>query len=192
VSHIEQWRKQWQTILTEFRAQVPLSSEHIVVIGCSTSEVIGEKIGTAGTMEVAAMLFAELKKWRDETGVQLAFQCCEHLNRALVVEKKTAIEKQLEMVTVIPVRSAGGAMAAYAYSQLEDPVVVEFIRADAGIDIGDTLIGMHLKHVAVPVRTSLRQIGYAHVTLAKTRPKLIGGERAVYSQEKANISCSIG
>ncbi|MGG6433185.1 TIGR01440 family protein [Anoxybacillus sp. D401a] len=189
---MEQWRNQWQTALAEFRAQVPLTANDVVVIGCSTSEVIGAKIGTAGTMDVAAMLFQELKRWHDETGVQLAFQCCEHLNRALVVERKTAMAKQLDIVTVIPVRNAGGAMAAYAYTQLADPVVVEHIRADAGIDIGATLIGMHLKHVAVPVRTSVKQIGHAVVTFAKTRPKLIGGERAVYSQEKANKSCSIG
>lgn len=168
--------------LAEFQQQVSLSSEHILVIGCSTSEVIGKKIGTAGTTEVAEMIFTELKKWRDETGVQLAFQCCEHLNRALVVEKETALAKQLEVVSVIPVRSAGGAMAEYAYNHMNDPVVVEFLKADAGIDIGDTFIGMHLKHVAVPIRTSIRQVGHAHVTLAKTRPKLIGGARAVYSK----------
>jgi uncharacterized protein (TIGR01440 family) len=187
---LQLWKQQWQTVLREFETQVPLSSEHILVIGCSTSEVIGKKIGTAGTTEVAAMLFHELKQLHEKTGVQLAFQCCEHLNRALVVEKKTAIERNLEIVSVIPVRSAGGAMAEYAYNHLKEPVVVEFIKADAGIDIGDTLIGMHLKHVAVPVRTSLKQVGHAHVTLAKTRPKLIGGARAVYSLEKSNISCS--
>ncbi|AKS39628.1 hypothetical protein NP92_02335 [Anoxybacillus gonensis] len=192
VTDMERWRNEWQTALAEFRAQVPLTDKDVVVIGCSTSEVIGEKIGTAGTMDVAAMLFQELKRWHDETGVQLAFQCCEHLNRALVVERQTAVTKQLEIVTVIPVRHAGGAMAAYAYTQFRDPVVVEHIRADAGIDIGATLIGMHLKHVAVPVRTSIKQIGHAVLTFAKTRPKLIGGERAVYSQEKANKSCSIG
>jgi uncharacterized protein (TIGR01440 family) len=186
---LQEWKRQWQTILQEFRKQVSLSPEQILVIGCSTSEVIGQKIGTAGTTEVAEMLFNELKKLREETGVQLAFQCCEHLNRALVVEKKTAVENKLEIVSVIPVRSAGGAMAEYAYNHLQEPVVVEFIKADAGIDVGDTLIGMHLKHVAVPVRTSLKQVGHAHVTLAKTRPKLIGGARAVYSLEKPNISC---
>ncbi len=190
LSPLQQWKQQWQTILSEFQQQVPLSSEHILVIGCSTSEVIGERIGTAGTTEVAEMLFTELKKWRDKTGVQLAFQCCEHLNRALVVEKETALTKNLEIVSVIPVRSAGGAMAEYAYNHMNDPVVVEFIKADAGIDIGDTFIGMHLKHVAVPVRTSVKQIGHAHVTLAKTRPKLIGGARAVYSKENPNTSCT--
>ncbi|MCZ0754031.1 TIGR01440 family protein [Anoxybacillus sp. J5B_2022] len=187
---LSEWKQQWQTILAEFKQQAPLSAEHLLVIGCSTSEVIGKKIGTAGSTDVAEMIFSELKKWRDDTGVQLAFQCCEHLNRALVVEKETALAKQLEIVSVIPVRSAGGAMAEYAYNEMNDPVVVEFVKADAGIDIGDTLIGMHLKHVAVPVRTSIRQIGHAHVTLAKTRPKLIGGARAVYSKENPNASCT--
>lgn len=187
---LSEWKQQWQTIVTEFKQQAPLSAEHVLVIGCSTSEVIGKKIGTAGSIDVAEMIFAELKKWRDETGVQLAFQCCEHINRALVVEKETALAKHLEIVSVIPVRSAGGAMAEYSYNAMNDPVVVEFIKADAGIDIGDTLIGMHLKHVAVPVRVSLQSIGNAHVTLAKTRPKLIGGARAVYSKENPNASCT--
>jgi len=187
---LQMWKQEWQTILAEFQKQVPLSSEQVLVIGCSTSEVIGKKIGTAGTTEVAAMLFNGLRRLQEETGVQLAFQCCEHLNRALVVERQTAASRNLEIVSVIPVRSAGGAMAEYAYRHMNDPVVVEFIKAEAGIDIGDTLIGMHLRHVAVPVRTSLKQIGHAHVTLAKTRPKLIGGARAVYSLENPNLICS--
>ncbi|GAA3318834.1 hypothetical protein GCM10020331_023250 [Ectobacillus funiculus] len=137
------------------------------VIGCSTSEVIGSRIGTAGTIEVAQILFEELRAFQDKTGISLVFQCCEHLNRALVVEREVAQKYNLEMVTVIPVRSAGGALPTYAYHNMKDPVVVEFIKADAGIDIGDTFIGMHIKHVAVPVRTALKQIGSAHVTLAK-------------------------
>lgn len=111
------------------------------------------------------------------------------MNRALVVERATALEKGLEEVSVIPVRNAGGAMATYAYEHLQEPVVVEFIKANAGIDIGDTFIGMHLKHVAVPVRVSLKQVGHAHVTLAKTRPKLIGGARAVYQQNPDTHTC---
>jgi uncharacterized protein (TIGR01440 family) len=187
--NVEQWRQELSVILEEFQQQAALTKGQVFVVGCSTSEVIGEKIGTSGTIEVAEMIFQELQKFREKTGASLAFQCCEHLNRALVVERETAVEKNLEIVTVIPVRSAGGAMAAYAYQHFRNPVVVEFIKADAGIDIGDTLIGMHLKHVAVPVRTSIRQIGHAHVTLAKTRPKLIGGERAVYPTKQENISC---
>lgn len=187
---IEAWAQNLQTILDEFLEQTSLSEKNILVIGCSTSEVIGKKIGTAGSLEVAEMIFQKLQKLKRQTGVQLAFQCCEHLNRALVVERSTLEEKGLEEVTVVPARSAGGAMATYAYEHFQNPVVVEFIKADAGIDIGDTLIGMHLKHVAVPVRTSVRTIGEAHVTLAKMRPKLIGGARAIYEKKNENSSCT--
>ncbi|TWG32066.1 uncharacterized protein (TIGR01440 family) [Geobacillus sp. C56-T2] len=189
-AELAKWQRQWQAVLRAFREQVPLGRGDLVVIGCSTSEVLGERIGTAGSMDVAAMLFAELEAWRRDTGIALAFQCCEHLNRALVVERETAKTHGLEIVSVVPVPKAGGAMAAYAYRQFADPVVVETIRADAGIDIGHTLIGMHLKPVAVPVRVPIKHVGSACVTLAKTRPKLIGGARAVYSLENPNDSCS--
>jgi uncharacterized protein (TIGR01440 family) len=177
------------SILTEFNEQVQLKKGQVLVVGCSTSEIIGQRIGTAGTDEVAEMVFRQLRELQGKTGIQLAFQCCEHLNRAIVVERETAEKKQLDEVTVIPVRKAGGAMAAYAYKNLDDAMVVEFIKADAGIDIGDTLIGMQMNHVAVPVRVQQKSIGHAHVTLAKTRPKLIGGARAVYEQTKENESC---
>jgi uncharacterized protein (TIGR01440 family) len=180
-------KQQIQTLLNELQEQANLSCEHVLVIGCSTSEVVGERIGTSGTMEVAESLFEVIQAFRVQTGVQLAFQCCEHLNRALVVEKETAKSLRLDEVTVTPVRSAGGALATFAFHHLEEPVIVEFIKADAGIDIGDTLIGMHLKHVAVPVRTSIKKIGEAHVVTAKTRPKLIGGPRAIYSVKEETI-----
>jgi uncharacterized protein (TIGR01440 family) len=187
---IEEWESQLATILTEFQEQADLRKGQLLVVGCSTSEVIGEKIGTAGTFEVAAMIFRQFKKFQEETGVELAFQCCEHLNRALVVETKTANQRHFEEVSVVPVRKAGGAMATYAYNNFADPTVVEFIKADAGIDIGLTLIGMHLKHVAVPIRIKQKQVGHAIVTMAKTRPKLIGGARAVYERTDENASCS--
>ena len=183
------WKKEAEQLLAEFRQQVELGEKKILVIGCSTSEVAGGRIGTSGTVEVAEMLFSVLKKVQDETGVQLAFQCCEHLNRAIVVERETAEKQFLECVSVVPVRKAGGSMATYAFEHMSDPVVVEFIKADAGIDIGDTFIGMHLKHVAVPIRTSGSSIGNAHVTMAKVRPKLIGGERAVYEKTSSNQTC---
>ncbi len=173
--------EQIKSLLNELNDHVNFTSEHVLVIGCSTSEVSGQRIGTSGTIEVAEVLFSEIKAFQDETGVQLAFQCCEHLNRALVVQRKTAKNLQLDEVTVIPVRTAGGALASFAFRHLDQAVIVEHIKADAGIDIGDTLIGMHLKHVAVPLRTSIKQVGQAHITAAKTRPKLIGGARAVYS-----------
>lgn len=189
-SDLSIWKNQLQTILDDFSEQVVLTDKHILVVGCSTSEVIGKKIGTAGTNEVAELIFSSLRSYSEKTGVALAFQCCEHLNRALVVERATADNKGWDEVSVVPVRQAGGAMATYAYNQFSDPVVVEFIQADAGIDIGDTFIGMHLKHVAVPIRASISELGSAHVTLARTRPKLIGGARAIYERSRGNQSCS--
>jgi uncharacterized protein (TIGR01440 family) len=177
---IAQLKNELKMILQDFSKQVPLKKGQVFVVGCSTSEVIGERIGTAGTIEVAEMIFDELKGWADTKGVSLAFQCCEHLNRALVLEREAAERKGLDEVTVIPVRQAGGAMATKAYHSFQDPVMVEHIKGDAGIDIGDTFIGMHLKHVAVPIRVTQKSLGEAHVTLAKTRPKLIGGTRAIY------------
>ena len=179
INELKEWEQQLAAILNEFRQQVSLKKGDIFVVGCSTSEVIGQKIGTAGTVDVAEMIFRQLKKFKEDTGVQLAFQCCEHLNRAVVLERAAAERKNWDEVSVIPVPQAGGAMASYAYEHLEDPVVVEYISADAGMDIGDTLIGMHLKPVAVPVRVSRTSLGSAHITLAKTRPKLIGGPPAV-------------
>ncbi|MDM5299739.1 TIGR01440 family protein [Bacillus pumilus] len=171
----------WLEMLKEFHQTVELRAGQILVIGCSTSEVAGEHIGTAGSEQIAEAIYKELNQLRLETGIELAFQCCEHLNRALVVEEEVAYRLQLEIVSAVPVRKAGGSMAAHAYQQLDHPVLVESIAAHAGIDIGDTLIGMHLKRVAVPVRLSRHRLGQAHVTFAKTRPKLIGGERAIYT-----------
>lgn len=171
-----------QTVLTELATAGHLQAGHMVVIGTSTSEVLGAHIGTSGSLEVAKGIFEGVRRVRERIGFYPAFQCCEHLNRALVIEAELA-EKQplLTPVSVIPVPKAGGSMAAYAYRQWERPLVVEEIRAHAGLDIGGTLIGMHLRPVAVPVRPSIRQIGQAAVQMAYSRPKLIGGARAVYS-----------
>ncbi len=187
---IQEWEKELENILSEFQTQASLQPGQLLVVGCSTSEVIGERIGTAGTVEVAEMIFRGLRRFAQRSGVSLAFQCCEHLNRALVVEKSVAVARGLEEVSVVPVRTAGGAMATYAFEKLADAVVVEFLKADAGIDIGLTLIGMHLKHVAVPIRVKQKSVGHAHVTLAKSRPKLIGGARAVYERTGENGSCN--
>ncbi len=167
-------------LLEDLDEAMPLTSDVLVVIGASTSEVAGSVIGSNGSEEIAAQIYDALQVKRKETGVHFAFQCCEHLNRALVVEADVAKARGYEIVSAVPVREAGGAMAAYAYKQMENPVLVEEIRAEAGIDIGDTLIGMHLKKVAVPVRSKVKSVGSAHVTMAVTRPKLIGGARAVY------------
>ncbi|MCP8967919.1 TIGR01440 family protein [Ectobacillus ponti] len=186
---VQKLKEHMREALSDFQEQTSLAAGKIFVVGCSTSEVIGERIGTSGTMEVAEAIFRELEAFQGQHGLALAFQCCEHLNRALVVERETAEKYNLELVTVTPVRSAGGALATYAYHNMKDAVVVEFIKADAGMDIGDTFIGMHLKHVAVPVRTKVKQIGEAHMTMATTRPKLIGGARAVYATKKETVSC---
>lgn len=189
MTNLEKWQQDLQILLDDFQTQAEIENGDLIVIGCSTSEVIGEKIGTAGSEDVAKMIFQTLSELTRTTGAHLAFQCCEHLNRALVVEKEVAKAKGFEEVTVIPVRQAGGAMATYAYQHMEHPTVVEFIKADSGIDIGDTFIGMHLKHVAVPLRSKIKQIGAANITMAKTRPKLIGGTRAVYEATTENNTC---
>ncbi|ANE48855.1 hypothetical protein SY83_10660 [Paenibacillus swuensis] len=154
----------------------------IIVLGTSTSEVLGQRIGTSGTTDAAREIFAGMARAREAIGFTPAIQCCEHLNRALVVERALLDRfPELDEVAAVPVPKAGGSMAAYAYRQLRDACLVESIAAHAGIDIGDTLIGMHLRRVAVPVRPGIRSIGHAHVTMAVTRPKLIGGARAVYA-----------
>ncbi|WP_113928271.1 TIGR01440 family protein [Bacillus sp. P14.5] len=186
---VEVLKNQLNSILKEFKEQSPLKEGSLLVIGCSTSEVIGQRIGTAGTFEAAEVIFNEIKAFASDQGAGIAFQCCEHLNRALVMEREWADKRGYEEVSVIPARAAGGAMATYAYEKFEDPVVVEFIKAEAGIDIGQTFIGMHMKHVAVPIRVSQKTLGEAHVSLAKTRPKLIGGTRAVYEPTPENKSC---
>ena len=156
----------------------------IFVVGCSTSEVLGNKIGTGGSSEAAVAMFQALKEVTDEYGLCLAVQCCEHLNRALVVEASTMERYNLEEVTVRPMPHAGGAMGTAAYENFSEPVVVEKITAHLGLDIGQTLIGMHLKRVAVPVRLQHKCIGEAVLTAARVRPPLIGGERAKYPETK--------
>lgn len=161
-----------------------LTAGKLLVAGVSTSEVLGSRIGTAGAAEIASEIFGGLQRFRSDTGIYVAFQCCEHLNRALVVEREAAERYGLEPVSVVPVPRAGGAMAACAFRHLPDAIVVEDIAAHAGIDIGETLIGMHLRKVAVPFRPGIRMVGKARVTAAYTRPKLIGGARAVYKLEE--------
>ena len=156
----------------------------ILVIGCSTSEVAGEKIGTFSSPQLAAAVFEGIYKATKETGVYLAAQCCEHLNRALILEEAAAEKYGYEPVNVVPQPKAGGSFATAAYQALLKPVAVEHIKAHAGIDIGDTLIGMHLKDVAVPVRIAQKTIGAAHVVCARTRRKFIGGCRAIYDEKQ--------
>ncbi|MBP1153215.1 MULTISPECIES: TIGR01440 family protein [unclassified Paenibacillus] len=176
-------RSQVETIVRELASAGRVERGQLVVIGTSTSEVLGKHIGTAGSEAVAREIYAAVEAAREKIGFYPVYQCCEHLNRALVLEKAAMLRYGLEQVSVIPVPKAGGSMASYAFKQLSESVVVETVQAHAGVDIGGTLIGMHLKRVAVPMRPSIRQIGEAHVQMAYTRPKLIGGARAVYTAD---------
>lgn len=168
--------------ISELLALANLEPGDLLVIGGSTSEVAGRTIGSAGSLEVAEALLDGLLTPLAEAGIYAAVQCCEHLNRALVVPRQAVAEHRLERVTVVPAPEAGGALATAAYNRLTNAVVVEHVRAGAGLDIGETLIGMHLRPVAVPVRLSHRQIGAARLNAARTRPKLIGGPRAHYPE----------
>ena len=158
-----------------------LTKGSILVVGCSTSEVMGSKIGTDSNYETATAIYKGIAAVCDEKGIYIAAQCCEHLNRAIIIEKKAI--GNAPFCNVVPQPKAGGSFATNAYKFFTSPVAVEKIRADAGIDIGFTLIGMHLKEVAVPVRLENNKIGEATVLAARTRAKFIGGERAVYSEE---------
>lgn len=154
----------------------------LVVVGCSTSEVAGRRIGTFSNLELAEAVLDGLYPPMREAGLFLAAQCCEHLNRALIVEQEAARRYGLEPVNAVPQPKAGGSFASAAFARFEHPVAVEALRARAGMDIGQTLIGMHLAPVAVPVRLDVRTIGEAPVVFARSRPKFIGGSRAVYDE----------
>lgn len=160
-----------------------LKKDALFVVGCSTSEVGGAGIGSFSSPELAEVVFGGIYQATEEAGVYLVAQCCEHLNRALVMEREAADKYGYEIVNVVPQPKAGGAFATAAYKAFEEPVAVEHVKAHAGMDIGDTLIGMHLRDVAVPVRIRTGEIGDAHVVCAKTRAKYIGGSRAVYEEE---------
>jgi len=177
---LDQIKAQTAQAIEELLKVAKLTPGDLFVVGCSTSEVAGQHIGKAGSYEVAQSIFEGLYPALFGREIFLAAQCCEHLNRALVVERSLALTQNLEIVAAVPYPDAGGSFAAYAWDHLIDPVLVENIRARAGIDIGGTLIGMHLTPVAVPVRLGLRAIGQAPIVVAKTRPKLIGGGRAKY------------
>lgn len=176
-------REQTREALQGLLAVADLKPGNILVVGCSTSEITGQRIGSASSIEVAESLMDVLLPIIKENNIYLAIQCCEHLNRALVVEKECAEKYGLEIVSVVPHPTAGGSLGAVAMERYDRPVVVESIAAHAGLDIGDTFIGMHLRHVVVPVRLGLTEIGSAHLTAARVRPKLIGGERARYTRD---------
>ena len=163
----------------ELVAKANLRSGHIVIIGCSTSEIAGFRIGTHSNADIGTAVFDSIREVFTENGIILAAQCCEHLNRAIVISRKKA-PAGYEPVNAIPTPGAGGAFAAAAYNTLPDPVVIESIKADAGLDIGGTMIGMHLKRVVIALRLETQYIGNAAVTGARTRAPFIGGSRAVY------------
>ena len=156
----------------------------IFVLGLSSSEVVGGHIGQNSSLEVGQVIVKTILDILEEKGIFLAVQGCEHLNRALVVERALANKKDLEIVNVLPTLHAGGSGQLAAFQYMKDPVEVEFIVAQAGLDIGDTAIGMHVKHVQIPIRPILKELGAAHVTALASRPKLIGGARAAYTEDR--------
>ena len=174
--------KEAQQIICEFTEAARLRPGQLMVIGCSSSEIVGARIGKGGSLEVAEAVLAGIYPHLQEKGIRLAVQCCEHLNRALIMERADAEQRGYEIVNAVPHTRAGGSFATAVWAAMEDPVAVEAIQADAGIDIGGTLIGMHLKRVAVPVRLSMNRLGQALLLCARTRPKYIGGERAHYME----------
>lgn len=175
------YKKQAYNAAKEIIEIANLKAGQILVVGCSTSEISGEKIGTDSSPDAAKEVFAGIYAAAEEKGVFIAAQCCEHLNRAIICERKAA--PYAEPVNVVPFPKAGGSFATAAYAAFSDPVALEEIKADAGLDIGFTLIGMHLKRVAVPVRLENDYIGKARVLAARVRPKFIGGERAHYNKD---------
>ncbi len=184
--HMEELAGQLEELLQELFSAAHLEQGDILVIGCSSSEVAGSRIGTYSSEEIGECLFGTAYAFCEKRGIYLACQCCEHLNRSLIVDKACMKEYRLTRVNVVPQLKAGGAFATAAYRSMKEPVAVEQIEAQAGIDIGDTLIGMHLAAVAVPVRTGRRAVGQAHVVCARTRAKYVGGSRAAYDDSLAD------
>ncbi len=179
---LEELKQQAHTAMSELIEAARPAPGSIVVVGCSSSEAAGHKIGTYSSVEVAEAIFDGLYPVVEEHGLYLAAQCCEHLNRALVIEQEAAQKYGYEPVNVLPQPKAGGSFATTAWKRFAGPVAVEHVRAACGLDIGGTLIGMHLKEVAVPVRLSVSRIGEAPIICARTRPKFVGGSRAVYDE----------
>lgn len=176
-------KTQVKQVLGELLEAAHLKAGQILVVGCSSSEIDSYKIGSHSNGDIGAAVYTTLLEELKPRGIYLAAQCCEHLNRALILDQEAAGRYGYEPVNVVPQLKAGGSFATAAYGALEHPVAVEHIKAHAGIDIGDTLIGMHLKDVAVPVRIQTKEVGSAHVVCARTRPRFIGGMRAAYDEK---------
>ena len=173
-------KNQCEIAINELCDIAKLKQGDIMVIGCSTSEIVGSKIGTNSDFDTAEVVFNAIYNALCTRGIYMAVQCCEHLNRAIVIERDAV--PNADIVNVVPQKKAGGSLATKAYHSFKNPCVVEEIKADCGIDIGGTLIGMHLKKVAVPVRLSINKIGEANILCARVRPKFIGGIRAIYDE----------
>ncbi len=185
VPDLEAVRVSMEKAVTELLAAADLPRHEIVVLGGSTSEIQGQSIGSHTSLDVGRAVLAAMLPPLQGAGLYLAVQGCEHINRALVVERACAKRYGLEIVSVYPWEHAGGGLATAAMATFRDPVVVENVRsrAAAGIDVGDAFIGMHIRPVGVPVRGSVQSVGAAHLTMIRTRPKLIGGQRARYSRQ---------
>lgn len=180
---LEQVKKEAEQVTGQLLKEAKLKAGDILVVGCSTSEIAAHNIGSHSSEEIGRAVFDGIYGVVKAEGIYLAAQCCEHLNRAVILEEAVAVKYGLEMVNVIPQPKAGGSFGTAVYHGLERAVAVEEIRAHAGIDIGDTLIGMHLRKVAVPARIEQKTVGAAHVVCARTRLKFVGGERANYREE---------
>ena len=180
---LEKIKQEAVSAVSELIEKSKIRPGQLLVIGCSSSEIVGQTIGHGSSLETAQAVFSAIYPIIKEHGIYLAAQCCEHLNRALIIEREAAEKFGYEIVNVRPQPKAGGSFATTAYETFSDPVAVEHIKADAGLDIGLTLIGMHLKDVAVPLRLSIDTIGQARITAARTRPKFIGGVRAHYNED---------
>ena len=179
----EEIKEQAANAMRELLETANVPSGGLVVVGCSSSEIVGARIGKGSTPEAAEAVLEGIMPLLKERGLYLAAQCCEHLNRALIVEREAAEKFGYEPVCVIPQPKAGGSFATAAWKSMAEPVAVEHVRAHAGLDLGCTMIGMHLREVAVPLRLQVKQVGEAAVSAARTRPKLIGGARAVYPEK---------
>ncbi len=179
----EKIKAQAKETIEEILSQCSLKPGDVFVVGCSSSTVKGEGYGQASSMDIASAIFESIYPELQKRGIILAAQCCEHLNRAIITSSQAAKAQGLEIVNVLPQPKAGGSFATLTYENLEDPVAVEHIKADAGMDIGGVLIGMHLREVAVPLNLKNNSIGLARVTAARTRPKFIGGDRAHYNED---------
>lgn len=179
----EQEMKDAKRVVSEFLEQTKLKKGDLVVIGCSTSEIAAQRIGSYSNAELGEAVFLAMHEELAKAGLSVATQCCEHLNRALIMEEADAQRFGYEIVNVVPQLKAGGSFSTAAWKHMQNPVAVEHIQAHAGIDIGDTLIGMHLRPVAVPVRIEHPTIGGAHIVCARSRAKFIGGDRAHYNED---------